>query len=161
MKSLGGKPHGARLERIRASPRWAGEGFRNVHPIIPGLRDPNAAMPTLSEFLCGGERRIPQAPLPSINPRQTWARLPASGLRATWERTGIPIDLPKPIAIYIAAENRGDAEALGQCFAQHAVVRDEGQTIEGLTAIKQWSPIELRFIFKLEGDLIASLEIRS
>lgn len=62
MKSLGRKPDGARLERIKASPRWAGEGFRNVHTIIPGLRDPNASMPTLGEFLCGGERRVPRAP---------------------------------------------------------------------------------------------------
>jgi ketosteroid isomerase-like protein len=46
--------------------------------------------------------------------------------------------LPTPIAVYIAAENRGDAEALAQCFAGDAVVRDEGQTIEGLAAIKQW-----------------------
>ena len=48
------------------------------------------------------------------------------------------IDLPPPIAIYIAAENRGDTEALAQCFAEDAVVRDEGQTIEGLAAIKHW-----------------------
>jgi ketosteroid isomerase-like protein len=48
------------------------------------------------------------------------------------------VDLPPPIAIYIAAENRGDTEALAQCFAEDAVVRDEGQTIEGLAAIKQW-----------------------
>ena len=41
-------------------------------------------------------------------------------------------------AIYIAAENRGDTEALAQCFAEHAVVRDEGQTIEGLAAIRRW-----------------------
>jgi ketosteroid isomerase-like protein len=47
--------------------------------------------------------------------------------------------LPTPIAVYIAAENRGDAEALAQCFAGDAVVRDEGQTIEGLAAIKQWT----------------------
>lgn len=46
--------------------------------------------------------------------------------------------LPAPITIYIAAENRGDTEALAQCFAEDAVVRDEGQTIEGLAAIKQW-----------------------
>ena len=108
----------------------------------------------------------------------------------------MPIDLPTPIAIYIAAENRGDPEAMAQCFAEHAVVRDEGKTIEGLAAIKQWkaetrkkyqhtvealacaekdgktivtsrltgnfpgSPIELRFIFKLDGNTIASLEIR-
>jgi ketosteroid isomerase-like protein len=105
------------------------------------------------------------------------------------------IELPAPIAIYLAAENRGDTEALAQCFAEHAVVRDEGQTIEGLAAIKQWkaetkrkyqhtveplasaqkdgktivtnrvtgsfpgSPIDLQFIFGLDGDKIASLEI--
>ena len=107
------------------------------------------------------------------------------------------MDLPTPIAIYIAAENRGDAEALAQCFAGDAVVRDEGQTIEGLAAIKRWmaetkkkyqhtieplvstqkddktivtnrlsgnfpgSPIELQFIFGLDGNKIATLEIRS
>ena len=48
------------------------------------------------------------------------------------------VNLPGPVAAYVAAENRGDAEALAQCFAEDAVVRDEGQTIEGLTAIKQW-----------------------
>ena len=48
------------------------------------------------------------------------------------------IDLPPPIAIYIAAENRDDIEALEQCFVNDAVVRDENQTIEGLDAIKQW-----------------------
>jgi len=107
------------------------------------------------------------------------------------------VDLPTPIAIYIAAENSGDAEVLVECFAEHAVVRDEGKTIEGLAAIKQWkaetkkkyqhtvepltvaqedgkiivtnrltgnfpgSPIELEFVFTLDGDKIASLEIRS
>src|SRR6202795_4104141 len=84
MKSFGSKPQGARLERIQDSPRWAGERFRNVHPVIPGLRDPNASMPTLGEFLCGGERRVPRGPLPSMNPRDAWARPPASGLRAPW-----------------------------------------------------------------------------
>ena len=105
--------------------------------------------------------------------------------------------LPTPIAVYIAAENRGDAEALAQCFAEDAVVRDEGKTIEGLAAIKQWkaetrkkyqhtveplasaqkggkiivtnrltgnfpgSPIELEFVFTLDGNKITSLEIRS
>ena len=84
MKSLGRKPQGARLERIKTSPRWAGEQFRNLQPIIPGLRDPHASMPTLHEFLCGGERRVPRGPLPSMNPLETWAKPPASRLRATW-----------------------------------------------------------------------------
>ena len=84
MRSLGKKPQGARLERIKASVRWAGDRFRNVHPIAPGLRDPNATMPTLSEFLCGGERRVPRGPLPAMNPLAAWAKPPGSGLRATW-----------------------------------------------------------------------------
>jgi len=84
MKSLGRNPAGARLERIKASALWADGQFRNVHPVMPGLRDPNASMPTLSEFICGGERRVPQQPLPSMNPLDTWSRAPGSGLRVTW-----------------------------------------------------------------------------
>jgi SnoaL-like domain len=48
------------------------------------------------------------------------------------------IDLPKPIAAYIAAENGHDRDALPQWFAPDAIVRDEGHTIEGLAAIKEW-----------------------
>ena len=84
MKSLGKPPEGLRLERMRASPRWSGDGFRNIHPIAPGLRDPAAPRIALSDFLCGGERRVPRAPLPSVDPLAAWARAPASGLRATW-----------------------------------------------------------------------------
>ncbi len=84
MKSLGRRPEGARLERMQASPRWLGERFRNVHPIPPGLRDPDATMPTLGDFLCGGVRRVPRGPLPSFDPRDGWRTPPASGLRATW-----------------------------------------------------------------------------
>jgi SnoaL-like domain len=47
-------------------------------------------------------------------------------------------DLPKPIAVYIAAENNGDMSLLDQCFAEDAVVRDEDETIKGLAAIKEW-----------------------
>jgi hypothetical protein len=48
------------------------------------------------------------------------------------------VNLPTPFAAYIAAENSGETEALAQCFAEDAVVRDEDKTIEGLAAIKQW-----------------------
>ena len=70
MKSLGRKAEGARLERMRASPRWAGDGFRNVNPIPAGLRDTTAPRPTISDFLCGGARRVPRGPLPSVNPAE-------------------------------------------------------------------------------------------
>jgi L-ascorbate metabolism protein UlaG (beta-lactamase superfamily) len=73
-----------RLERIKASPRWAGDRFRNVHPVMPGLRDPSATMPSVGDFLCGGERRVPRAALPSMNPLETWRKPSDSGLRVTW-----------------------------------------------------------------------------
>jgi L-ascorbate metabolism protein UlaG (beta-lactamase superfamily) len=84
VKSLGKKPAGLRLERMQGSKLWAGEAFKNIHPIQPGLRDPAAPRVTLSEFLCGGERRVPSAPLPALDPLAAWAKAPDTGLRATW-----------------------------------------------------------------------------
>src|SRR5204863_2086033 len=101
------------------------------------------------------------------------------------------------IAIYIMAANRCETEAVAQCLAGKAVVRDEGKTIQGLAAIKKWmietkqkyqhkieplsatqkdgktivtnrltgnfpgSPIELEFVFTLDCEKIAALEILS
>lgn len=48
------------------------------------------------------------------------------------------LNLPKPIAAYIAAENGKDTTKLADCFAHDAVVRDERQTFEGLAAIQEW-----------------------
>src|SRR5579872_7205443 len=84
MRSLGARAEGARLERMKASPLWMGDRFRNMHPILPGLRDPAASMPTMKDFICGGERRTPLRALPSKDPVDDWRRPPQSGLRATW-----------------------------------------------------------------------------
>ncbi|MBD8874078.1 MBL fold metallo-hydrolase [Rhodanobacter sp. DHB23] len=84
MKSFGKAPQGERLERLRDLPLWDGERLRNIHPVLPGLRDPQAARPTLREFLCGDDDRTPPQPLPADDPRGAWLRRPASGLRATW-----------------------------------------------------------------------------
>jgi L-ascorbate metabolism protein UlaG (beta-lactamase superfamily) len=84
IKTFGSRAAGERLERMQASPRWAGNGFRNLHPILPGLRDTTGPRPTLTDFLCGGMRRVPSGPLPALDPRDTWARASGSGLRATW-----------------------------------------------------------------------------
>jgi L-ascorbate metabolism protein UlaG (beta-lactamase superfamily) len=84
MRSLGRKPNGLRLERMRASPLWAGEFFRNLHPVLPGLRDVGAAFPSIGDFLCGGERRVPKSALPALDPRHEWRKRAQSGLRATW-----------------------------------------------------------------------------
>jgi len=73
---------------MRASAQWiaaeAGAGFRNRHPVLAGLRDPQAPRPTLTEFLCGGSRRVPTGPMPLADPREAWRRPSATGLRATW-----------------------------------------------------------------------------
>jgi len=106
-------------------------------------------------------------------------------------------NLPKPITVYIEAENSGDISLFDQCFIDDAIVRDENETHTGLDAIKKWkaetkkkyqhtvdllkiekkegkilvtnelignfpgSPIELDFVFTLQGDKIVSLEILS
>lgn len=84
MRSMGRRAQGLRIERMQSSVLWAGDGFRNQFPVAPGLKDPNAAFPSLRDFLCGGERRVPAAPLPSHDPRDTWTQQAGSGLRATW-----------------------------------------------------------------------------
>ena len=47
------------------------------------------------------------------------------------------LSLPKPIATYFTAD-RGDGEAVSQCFTEDAVVKDEGHTHRGRAAIKAW-----------------------
>src|SRR5262245_14614850 len=76
------RPAGARLERMQASPRWVDGAFRNTQPVNPALR--SGTMPSLGDFLCGGERRVPEGPLPLHSPLPAWARPPETGLRATW-----------------------------------------------------------------------------
>ncbi|HEX6731276.1 MAG TPA: nuclear transport factor 2 family protein [Pyrinomonadaceae bacterium] len=47
------------------------------------------------------------------------------------------LDLPRPIADYFAADE-GGADTLSQCFTENAVLKDEGHTYNGRTAIKEW-----------------------
>jgi len=48
------------------------------------------------------------------------------------------IQLPAPIDLYVRIENSGDVDALSDCFASSATVRDESHTYEGLAAIREW-----------------------
>jgi L-ascorbate metabolism protein UlaG (beta-lactamase superfamily) len=83
MVSLGARARGLRLERVRSSPRFDGTVFRNTHPATAGLKK-GTVLPTIGEYLRGGARRTPGAPLPIVSPLQKWARRPETGLRATW-----------------------------------------------------------------------------
>ena len=107
------------------------------------------------------------------------------------------LNVPEPVAAYLAAEEAKGADALSRCFTEDGTVHDEGQDYHGRDSIRQWkqaadakyryvfqtinvqtlgdlvtvrarltgefpgSPVELDHIFKLSGDKMASLEIRS
>jgi hypothetical protein len=48
------------------------------------------------------------------------------------------LQLPVAIERYIQIANSGTPEAVPECFAADAIVRDEGQSYEGVAAIKHW-----------------------
>jgi L-ascorbate metabolism protein UlaG (beta-lactamase superfamily) len=72
-----------RRERIETSPRFDGRVFRNTHPVSAGLK-PGVERPTVRDFLCPAENRIPASPLPLADPVPLWGKRPSSGLRVTW-----------------------------------------------------------------------------
>src|SRR5882672_7836056 len=47
--------------------------------------------------------------------------------------------LEAPIADYIAAANAQDVEGVAMSFSDHAIVRDEGKSREGIGAIREWA----------------------
>jgi ketosteroid isomerase-like protein len=66
------------------------------------------------------------------------------------------MQLATPIAKYFAAD-RGDANAVADCFTENAVVVDESHTYTGRDAIRRWN--EAATMQYNDGDRIASLEI--
>ena len=46
--------------------------------------------------------------------------------------------LPKPVTNYLAADAAMDSDMLALCFADDALVRDEGRDYRGLDAIRSW-----------------------
>jgi hypothetical protein len=46
--------------------------------------------------------------------------------------------IPSIISAYVKAKNDRDTDAVVACFADDAVVHDEGRQMTGLTAIKEW-----------------------
>ncbi len=48
------------------------------------------------------------------------------------------LDIPEPVAAYLAAEKTKDADALSRCFTQDATVHDEGQDYRGRDSIRPW-----------------------
>ena len=48
------------------------------------------------------------------------------------------VKLPQPLADYFAAKNRHDIDGMLIPFSPGATVRDEGETHQGSTAIRNW-----------------------
>ncbi len=74
-------PRGERLARMRASPQYREAGFINTY--TPETLN-TGKMPSLREFIFGGEDRKPKGWLPTVDPRESWSVAPESGLRTTW-----------------------------------------------------------------------------
>ena len=83
MSLHGKRPNQQRVDRIKASPRFNGRVFTNTFPVSQGLKA-DVKRPTMRDFLCGDEHRIPSGPLPLVNPIDRWKRPPETGLRVTW-----------------------------------------------------------------------------
>jgi hypothetical protein len=48
------------------------------------------------------------------------------------------LDVPEPVAQYLAAEEAKDADALSRCFTEDGTVHDEGQDYHSRDSIRQW-----------------------
>ena len=78
--AMGTSADGARLERMKESPRWGGEGFVNPMPMVePELMEATA------RWLEGGDHRTPESPPPiERRARADFEAAPEGGLRITW-----------------------------------------------------------------------------
>src|SRR5712671_2525091 len=92
--------------------------------------------------------------LASCRPSRPPTARPPSGEISARNQAVMSIQLPAPIEHYIQIENSGALEAVPKCFAPDAVVRDEGQTFEGVAAIRNW----MAATKKKYGHTVAPLE---
>jgi ketosteroid isomerase-like protein len=63
----------------------------------------------------------------------------------------VPSDLPHTVAGFIEASNARDLDGSVACFADDAVVEDEGQTHTGIDQVREWKrETERRFTYTIE-----------
>ena len=75
---------GLRLERAKASRQFRDGKFHNTVAVAPGLKKGESMLPVVGEFLFGGAKRRPSAPLPVESPLEVWQRPTSTGLRMSW-----------------------------------------------------------------------------
>jgi hypothetical protein len=64
------RTNGLRRERMEASLRFSDGTFRNTSGVGPSLKK-GSTVPVMREFVFGGRRRVPIAPLPSVSPLES------------------------------------------------------------------------------------------
>jgi len=61
------------------------------------------------------------------------------------------LNVPEPVAAYLAAEKAKDADALSRCFTEDGTVHDKGQDYHGRDSIRQWkqaADAKYRYVFQ-------------
>ena len=61
------------------------------------------------------------------------------------------LNVPEPVAAYLAAEEAKDADALSRCFTEDGTVHDEGQDYHGRDSIRHWkqaADAKYRYVFQ-------------
>lgn len=67
------------------------------------------------------------------------------------------VQLPDAIAAYFDADASKDVEAVARCFAEDAVVKDEGHTHTGSDAILRWkAEASTKYTYTVESFAIAA-----
>ena len=61
--------------------------------------------------------------------------------------------VPQTIAEYFLAANTNDADRVAACFAENAVVRDEGGEIRGKSAVRGWAE-ETRRKYRYHAEVV-------
>src|SRR4051794_9262338 len=70
------------------------------------------------------------------------------------QRTGaMTVNLPRSLAEYFAAANTDDADRVAACFAEDAIVHDEGRDIRGRDAVRAWAA-EARRKYRFQAEVI-------
>jgi ketosteroid isomerase-like protein len=67
------------------------------------------------------------------------------------------VTLPEPLNEYFTAANNDNADRVAACFAEDAVVRDEGRDIRGRAAIRAWAE-EARRKYRFRAEVMAVQE---
>jgi ketosteroid isomerase-like protein len=63
----------------------------------------------------------------------------------------VALNVPEPVAAYLAGEEAKDADALSRCFTEDGTVHDEGQDYHGRDSIRQWkqaADAKYRYVFQ-------------